>query len=91
MKRSEVHLILKPEFALAAGKSRLLNEEDMSVQTDKEAREYKGASFIENEEDCIELHIVYVGGMACVNFLNEDGVRVNYDYPIDTLARIKTL
>lgn len=44
-------------------------------------------TFTENTESCIDLHLVYRDGMACVNFVNEEGIRVNYDYPICRIKR----
>lgn len=89
MKRSNIQVILKPAFALAAGLARLNNEEDSLVVTPEQAREYQGSSFEEGTEGCTDLHILYVGGMACINFKDEQGNRKNYDYPVDTIARIR--
>lgn len=91
MKRNYIQVILRQPFALEAGAARLDNEDDVGITSIEEARAYKGSTFEEDDEGCKDLHIVYQGGMACINFINEDGVRVNYDYPTDTIGRIKTL
>lgn len=88
MKRSEVEIILNPEDAARAGAARLAKEDDNDITTEEQANQYRGAHFIEGE-GCGELHLLYRDGMACVNFINEEGKRVNYDYPIHTLKRVK--
>ena len=88
MKCSVVKITLNPDSAKRAAKARLANPEDARLMTVEEAELYQGAEFEENPVSCIDLHIVYRDGFACVNFINEEGVRVNYDYPIHTLARI---
>lgn len=89
MKCSEIQIILKKELARDAGVARLLNEDDDGVTTEADVEAYTGARFEENQVDCMDLHIVYRDGIACINFVDEQGVRVNYDYPIHTLNRIK--
>lgn len=89
MKRSYIQLILKKPYALEAGKARLANEADDLIQTEAEAKEYRGATFVEDDSGCKELHMVYANSVACINFENEEGIRVNYDFPLDTLGRIK--
>ena len=88
MKCSEVKVTLPAQDARRAAVFRLCNQEDDSITTPQEVDEYKGPTFIENGEDTTDLHILYRDGMACINFENEDGVRVNYDYPINSVKRI---
>lgn len=90
MKCKLVELILNPEDAARAGAARLAKEDDNDVVTEEQAKAYRGASFVEGE-GCQSLHVVYRDGLACVNFVNEAGERVNYDYPIHTLKRIKRI
>lgn len=91
MKCSLIELILAPEDAKAAGAARLAKEDDNEVTTQEQAAAYRGACFTENPETTRDLHLVYRDGLACVNFINEDGVRVNYDYPLAGLKRIKRI
>lgn len=88
MKCSEVKITLNPDDAEQAASNRLCNPDDLGVTTQEQKAVYQGAVFTENQVDCIELHLVYRDGLACVNFVNEEGVRVNYDYPIHSLKRI---
>lgn len=88
MKCSVVKITLNPDDALRAGKARLANSDDYGVTTEEQSENFQGSTFEENQVDCIELHLVYRDGLACVNFINEEGVRVNYDYPIHSLKRI---
>lgn len=88
MKCSEVGIILQPEDAIKAGSARLRKEDDDFITTQEAAEAYLGPTFVENNTDTVDLHLVYRDGMACVNFVNEDGVRINYDYPIETLKRV---
>ena len=88
MKCSEVKITLSHDNAARAASNRLCNPEDLGITTQAQKDAYQGSVFIENQVDCIELHLVYRDGLACVNFVNEEGVRVNYDYPIHTLVRI---
>lgn len=89
MKCRVVYLTLDSVSARSAASKRLCNPDDTGVTTHEEAELYQGPTFEENGSDCIDLHIVYRDGLCCVNFINEDGVRINYDYPICTLKRIK--
>ncbi|CAM0030042.1 hypothetical protein VPHD530_0034 [Vibrio phage D530] len=88
MKCSEVKITLNPDDARRAASARLCNVEDEGITTAAQAEAYQGAVFTENPVDCINLHLVYRDGLACVNFVNEEGIRVNYDYPIHSLKRI---
>ncbi len=88
MKCSEVKVTLNPDDARRAASARLCKEDDQGVTTHAEAEAYQGAVFTENTVTTIDLHLVYRDGLACVNFVNEEGVRVNYDYPIHSLKRI---
>lgn len=88
MKCSIVRVTLNTQDALNAGKARLGKRSDSGVTTEEEAESYTGAVFEEDGLKCTDLHIMYRDGMACVNFLNEEGVRVNYDYPICSVKRI---
>ena len=91
MKCSIVGITLNPDDAKLAAVCLLLNEEDLSVLSEAEVEAYQGPTFEENELDCRDLHVVYRDGFACVNFINERGERVNYDYPIQSLKRIKRI
>ncbi len=88
MKCSEVKVILNPGDARRDASVRLCNPNDDGITTQAEAEAYQGEVFTENKHDTIDLHLVYRDGLACVNFINEEGVRVNYDYPIHSLKRI---
>lgn len=88
MKCTQVRITLFPEDALRAGLCRLAKEDDEGVVTREQAEAYRGVEFNENGTDCSNLHLVYRDGLACVNFENENGERVNYDYPIHSLKRV---
>lgn len=88
MKCKEVRITLFPADALRAGMARLANEEDLGVTTKEQAEAYQGSTFLQNDADCKDLHVVYRDGLACVNFIDERGERRNYDYPIAQLKRI---
>ena len=88
MKCSEVKVTLNPEDARRAASVRLCNPDDLGVTTHEQAEAYQGSTFLEDGVSCIGLHLVYRDGLACVNFMNEEGVRVNYDYPIHSIKRI---
>ena len=88
MKCSEVVVTLFPADALRAGMARLANVEDTDIATLEQAENYRGAVFTENLTTTIDLPGVDRDGLACVNFVYEEGVRVNYDYPIHSLKRI---
>lgn len=89
MKCKVVEIILKPEDAKAAGRARLAKEDDTEITSTMQAETYRGPVFIENDTTTKALHLMYRDGVACVNFENEEGDRVNYDYPIADLKRIK--
>lgn len=88
MKCSVVQVTLNPDDARRAASARLRNPDDDGITTHEQAEAYQGSTFEENQVDTIDLHLVYRDGLACVNFVNEEGVRVNYDYPIHSLKRI---
>lgn len=88
MKCSMVQITLNPDDARRAASARLCNPEDDGITTQAEAEAYQGSTFTENKHDCIDLHLVYRDGLACVNFVTETGERKNYDYPIHSLKRI---
>ncbi len=89
MKCSIVNVIFNKEDAKAAGLARLNNPEDLGVTTQEQADNYNGVTFVENAESTDDLHLVYRDGFACVNFIDEEGVRVNYDYPVHSIKRVK--
>lgn len=89
MKCSFVQLTLLPAVAAIAAQARLENPEDTGVQTEEQAAAYKGATFQENDSTCKDLHVVYRDGFVMVNFVDEEGVRINYDYPTHQLSRVK--
>ena len=91
MKCKLIELILQPADAKAAGQARLVKEDDNEVTTQEQAAAYRGPVFVENFDTTVDLHVVYRDGMACVNFLNEQGERVNYDYPLCQVKRIKRI
>ncbi|QBJ01035.1 hypothetical protein [Aeromonas phage HJG] len=87
MKASHIAVLLLPQFAAPAGLARLAKDDDAEVTTREQAEAYRGPVF--NEDTGTEdLHVVYRDGFVCVNFLNEWGERVNYDYPMHTVARV---
>lgn len=88
MKCSEVKITLNPDDAARVASTRLCNPLDLGITTQEQKEAFQGAVFKENQVDCIKLHLVYRDGLACVNFVNEEGVRVNYDYPIHSLVRV---
>lgn len=89
MKCTVIQLTLFADDAHEAAVARLLNEDDTGVTTEAEVDAYQGPTFTENKHNCIDLRLVYRDGMAWVNFINEEGVRVNYDYPIHSIKRCK--
>lgn len=89
MKVSTVRVILAALDAAIAGQKRLINVEDGDVTTAEQAEEYTGPTFVEGEGSCIcDLHVIYREGMVLINFVNEEGDRVNYDYPIHSIKRV---
>lgn len=89
MKCSFVQITLPEKEAALAAKARLDNPDDTGVETEEQAASYKGATFKEDGESCSDLHVVYRDGFVQVNFDNEEGVRINYDYPILKVNRVK--
>jgi len=89
MKCSVVRITLNSDAARRAAGNRLCKTEALGITTEAQAVAYQGAEFKENTVDCIDLHVVYRDGFVCVNFINEEGVRINYDYPTQTLVRVK--
>lgn len=89
MKCRFVQIILLAEVASIAAQARLDNQEDTGIQTEEQAAAYKGATFQENDSTCKDLHVVYRDGFVMVNFVDEEGVRINYDYPTHQLGRVK--
>lgn len=91
MKCSLIKLTLVAVAAAAAGSARLADVDDKVITTPEEAEGYTGYTLVEDNEKVKDLHILYRDGMACINYHDENGKRVNYDYPLHSIARIKHL
>lgn len=84
----QIHLALA--VAAVAGAARLAKEDDLEVVTETQAREYTGPTFQEGP-GTEDLHVVYRDDFVCVNFLDERNQRVNYDFPVHTVGRVKRI
>lgn len=87
MKVTRVRITLDPEQAKIAGGIRLADVADDGVTSFEEAQNYRGPEFIEGP-GCADLHVVYREGFVCVNFVDETGYRINYDYPRHVTRRV---
>ncbi|AWD90740.1 hypothetical protein [Pseudomonas phage Alpheus] len=90
MKASLVQIHLQPSAANRAGHARLAKVDDDLVTTEAQADSYTGPTFVEGP-GCGDLHVVYRDGFVCVNFVDDQGHRANYDFPTHTVARVKRL
>ena len=74
-----------------AGNARLGKEEDKGVTTQEQADNYRGPEFTLGES-CFDLDVEVSNGcfLVCVQEEEYGGI-VSYWYPLDTIARIKTV
>lgn len=90
MKARLVQIHLHPDHAARAGQARLRKQDDSLVTTVEQAVQYTGPTFAEGPGTA-DLHVVYRDGFVCVNFLDENKDRVNYDFPERSVVRVKRI
>lgn len=88
MKARLIQIHLMPGHARLAGAARLANPDDPEVRTEEQAAAYPGPTFLEGPSTD-DLHVVYRDGFVCVNFIDDNRERVNYDFPMSTVSRVK--
>ncbi|AWD90603.1 hypothetical protein [Pseudomonas phage Njord] len=91
MKARLVQLILAPQPRTAAAAARRANGNDPLVFDADSQDKFLGPVFEENGTDTTDLHVVYRDGFVCVNFIDENKERVNYDYPLSQVNRVKRI